>query len=62
VTPIKPTPVASSVPSGATAAINRYATENGPGVGKWVIESAQMSKVNPGYVVLAEFGLGCPTN
>jgi hypothetical protein len=48
--PIMPTPVSSTVPSGAIAAINSYETQNGPGVGKWVIESAQVSKVNPMYV------------
>ena len=47
--PVMPTP-ASSVPNGATAAINGYETQNGPGVGKWVIESSQVSKVNPNYV------------
>jgi hypothetical protein len=45
-----PTPDASSVPSAATAAIGPYETQNGPGVGKWVIESSQVSKVNPMYV------------
>ena len=48
--PVMPTPVSSTVPSGAIAAINGYETQNGPGVGKWVIESAQVSKVNPMYV------------
>jgi hypothetical protein len=48
--PVAPTPDASSVPSGATAAINHYETQNGPGVGKWVIQSSQVSKVNPTYV------------
>jgi hypothetical protein len=48
VTPAKP--AGSSVPSGATAAINRYETQNGPGAGKWVIASSQVSKVNPKYV------------
>ena len=43
-------PNTSSVPNGATAAINRYETQNGPGAGKWVIESSQVSKVNPMYV------------
>lgn len=47
--PVMPTP-ASSVPNGATAAINSYETQYGPGVGKWVIESSQVSKVNPNYV------------
>jgi hypothetical protein len=51
VTPANPvTPNASSVPSGATAAINSYETQNGPGAGKWVIASSQVSKVNPMYV------------
>jgi hypothetical protein len=49
--PVTPRPDASSVPSGATAAINRYETQNGPGVGKWVIGSSQVSKVNPKYVL-----------
>jgi hypothetical protein len=48
--PVMPTPDASLVPSGATAAINHYETQNGPGAGKWVIESSQVSKVNPSYV------------
>jgi hypothetical protein len=48
VTPAKP--AGSSVPSGATAAIDRYETENGPGAGKWVIASSQVAKVNPKYV------------
>ena len=47
---IMPTPVSSTVPSGAIAAINSYETQNGPGVGKWVTESAQVSTVNPTYV------------
>lgn len=47
--PVMPTS-ASSVPSGATAAINSYETQNGPGVGKWVVESSQVSEVNPMYV------------
>jgi hypothetical protein len=43
-------PAGSSVPTGATTAINRYETQNGPGVGKWVIASSEVSKVNPKYV------------
>jgi hypothetical protein len=45
-----PKPAGSSVPSGATAAINRYETKNGPGAGKWVVASSHVSKVNPKYV------------
>jgi hypothetical protein len=45
VTPLKPV-----VPSGATAAIKKYETQNGPGAGKWVIRSSQVSKANPKYV------------
>jgi hypothetical protein len=48
--PVMPTPDASSVPSGATAAIDHYETQNGPGVGKWVIGSSQVAKANPMYV------------
>jgi hypothetical protein len=48
--PVVPTPISSTVPSGAITAINSYETQNGPGVGKWLIESAQVSKVNPMYV------------
>jgi hypothetical protein len=48
--PVNPTPASSNVPSGALTAINSYETQNGPGVGKWVIASAQVSKVNPMYV------------
>ncbi len=48
--PVIPTPDVSSVPIAATAAINGYETQNGPGVGKWVIASSQVSKVNPMYV------------
>ena len=47
--PVMPTP-APSVPNGATAAINSYETQNGPGAGKWVIESSQVSTVDPNYV------------
>ncbi len=46
--PAMPTP--ASMPSGATAAIKSYETQNGPGVGKWVIQSSEVSKVNPMYV------------
>jgi hypothetical protein len=49
--PVTPRPNTSSVPRAATAAINRYEAQNGPGFGKWVIQSSQMSKVNPMYVV-----------
>lgn len=48
--PATPKPAGSSVPSDATTAITRYETQNGPGVGKWVIASSQVSKANPRYV------------
>jgi hypothetical protein len=48
---VMPTPiVVSTVPSGATAAITHYETQNGPGAGKWDIASSQVSTVNPKYV------------
>ena len=48
--PATPKSASSSVPSGATSAINRYETQNGPGVGKWDVASSQVSKINPKYV------------
>ena len=47
---VMPTPIVSTVPSGATAAIDHYETQNGPGTGKWVVASQQVSTVNPKYV------------
>jgi len=40
-----------SAPAGALAAVNAYETTNGPAAGTWKITSAQVSTVDPTYVL-----------
>ena len=45
------TSAAGSAPAAAIAAINAYQTTNGPPAGTWQITSAQVSTVDPSYVL-----------